>query len=57
MKQVAFELSIKGEEFTLVMKETARRKDRKDLLKVVGYKNSNYITCWKEGGKNARIRE
>ena len=53
---MAFELSIKGEEeFTLVMKETARRKDRKGLLKVVGYKNSNYITCWKEGRKNARI--
>lgn len=53
MKYVAFELGVEGEiEFTIVMrKETARRKDRKGFLKKVGYKNGNYISCRRKGGK------
>lgn len=43
---MACELGVVGEiEFTLVIrKETARRKDRRGLLKG-GYKNGSYISC------------
>lgn len=43
---MAFELGVVGEiEFTVVIrKETARKKDRRGLLKV-GYKNGSYISC------------